>query len=127
MEALNKGRLWADRSNLDYIKLGEIADDIMLCNLDFYEKTVQDIINKNFDKAEMQKATLQRHLNLKREQLEETKRKYIENHNEKMLPAVEGKFSILKQKIEDRLLKIEKSKEIKPEKTDVCMVLVKAV
>ena len=127
LEALNKGRLWADRSNLDYIKLGEIADDIMLCNLDFYEKTVQDIINKNFDKAEMQKATLQRHLNLKREQLEETKRKYIENHNEKMLPAVEGKFSILKQKIEDRLLKIEKSKEIKPEKTDVCMVLVKAV
>ena len=44
-----------------------------------------------------------------------------------MIKLDEGKFAILKQKIEDRLLKIEKNKEIKPEKTDVCMVLVKGI
>ncbi len=124
LEALNKGKLWADRSNIDYVKLGKIADDIMLYNLDFYEKTVQDIENQNFDKAEMQKATLQRHLNLKHAQLEETKIKRLLNNQENMIKLDEGKFVILKQKIEDRLLKIEKSKEIKSEKTDICMVLV---
>ncbi|MFR8207298.1 MAG: hypothetical protein ACLU99_14100 [Alphaproteobacteria bacterium] len=54
-------------------------------------------------------------------------KKYIDSHNERMLPALEGKFTILKQKIDDRLLKIEKNKKIKPEKNDICMVLVKAV
>ena len=44
-----------------------------------------------------------------------------------MLPALEGKFTILKQKIDDKLLKIEKNKKIEPEKNDICMVLVKAV
>ena len=103
-----------------------MSEDIMISNLESYENTVKDIENQNFDKAEMQKATLQRHLDLKKAQLAVTKQKYIESHNEKMLPAVEGKFSILRQKIEDRLLKIENNKNIKAEKTDVCMVLVKA-
>ena len=57
--------------NLNYSKLGEMAEDVMMSNLDFYEKTVKDIENQNHDKAEMQKATLQRHLDLKRQQLEE--------------------------------------------------------
>ena len=127
LEALNKGKVWADRSGLDYSILGEIANDVMINNLDIYENTVRDIENQNFDKVEMQKATLMRHLDLKRKQLEEVKAKYIENHNERMIPAAEGKFAILKQKIEDRLLKIEKNKNINPEKTDVCIVLVKAV
>ena len=126
LEALNKGRLWNERSGLNYDKLGKMSEDIMISNLESYENTVKDIKNQNFDKAEMQKATLQRHLDLKKAQLAVTKQKYIESHNEKMLPAVEGKFSILRQKIEDRLLKIENNKNIKAEKTDVCMVLVKA-
>ena len=126
LEALNKGRLWNERSGLNYDKLGKMSEDIMISNLESYENTVKDIENQNFDKAEMQKATLQRHLDLKKAQLAVTKQKYIESHNEKMLPAVEGKFSILRQKIEDRLLKIENNKNIKAEKTDVCMVLVKA-
>ena len=127
LEALNKGKLWVERTNLDYHKLSQTADDIMIKNFASYEKVVNDIENQNFDKAEMQKATLQRHLKLKEAQFHETRQKYIDNHNERMLPAIEGKFAIMKQKIDDRLLKIEKNKKISPEKNDICMVLVKAV
>lgn len=127
LEALNKGKLWVERTNLNYEELKLAAEEIMIINTDCYDSVVKDIENQNFDKAEMQKATLQRHLQIKTTQFNETKQKYIANHNERMLPAVEGKFSILKQKIDDRLLKIEKSKEIKHNKNDVCMVLVKVV
>lgn len=127
LEALNKGRLWVERTNLNYQELSQIADDIMVTNFLCYEKVVDDIENQNFDKAEMQKATLQRHFKLKEAQYYETRQKYIDSHNERMLPALEGKFTILKQKIDDKLLKIEKNKKIEPEKNDICMVLVKAV
>jgi SNF2 family DNA or RNA helicase len=124
LEALNQGRTWADRKNLNYSKLGEMAEDVMMSNLDFYEKTVKDIENQNHDKAEMQKATLQRHLDLKRQQLEETKIKRIINHNENMIKLDEAKFARLEQKIEDRMLKIEKNKDIQPIKTDICMAVI---
>lgn len=127
LDALNKGRLWVERTNLNYGELKQAAEEIMITNTVCYDSAIKDIKNQNFDKAEMQKATLQRHLQLKTAQFNETRQKYIANHNERMLPAAEGKFSILKQKIDDRLLKIEKSKEITHNKNDVCMVLVKAV
>lgn len=127
LNALNKGRLWVERTNLDYDELKDSAEEIMLINTDCYDDAVKDIENQNFDKAEMQKATLLRHLKLKTAQFQETRQKLIDKHNEKMLPATEGKFMILKQKIDDKLLKIEKNKNIKHNKNDVCMVLVKAV
>ena len=46
MDALNHGRVWIERSGLDYEKFGKIADDVMLLNLDVYENTVKDIENK---------------------------------------------------------------------------------
>ena len=127
MDALNRGRIWAERSGLDYEKFGKIADDVMLLNLDVYENTVKDIENKNFDKIEMQKVTLTRHLDLKRKQLKDTIQKHIASGNERMIPATEGKFAILEQKIKDRLLKIENNKEINPQKYDVCMLLIKVI
>ncbi|MFR8207297.1 MAG: hypothetical protein ACLU99_14095 [Alphaproteobacteria bacterium] len=75
LEALNKGKLWVERTNLNYQELSKIADDIMITNFLCYEKVVDDIENQNFDKAEMQKATLQRHFRLKESQYYETRQK----------------------------------------------------
>lgn len=131
IEALNNGVNWRDRSNLDYANLGELANDIMIDNFELYETKRKDIEYQNYDKAEMQIATIKKYLEDQQAQVDEKNEKVRNNEKaekkEQVINMNEKWLSKLKERMEYRIEKIEKNKTIHSDKKDICMILIKGV
>ena len=132
LEAINKGRYWAERKMLNYEDLAEKCLDISVENNTLYEQEIMHIENKNFDRAEIQKNALLQHL----EQRENVFNNVIQNlklsgkEEVKIKQAIkmqEGKYKKLKESIDERLYKIEESKNLNHEKQDICLILLKVI
>ena len=132
LEAINKGRYWDERKMLNYEDLAEKCLDISVENNTLYEQEIMHIENKNFDRAEIQKNALLQHL----EQRENVFNNVIQNlklsgkEEVKIKQAIkmqEGKYKKLKESIDERLYKIEESKNLNHEKQDICLILLKVI
>lgn len=127
LKALNTGRNWVERQNLNYEDLSEKTLYIITENQLIYEKEIDYIKNKNFDRAEIQKNTLYQHLEQRKNVFDNVIQNLKFSGNEKLIKLQEGKFNKLKESIDERLYKIEKSKNITHEKQDICLILLKVM
>lgn len=125
LDAVSDGRDWTDRGGIDYQELETLASEILGINEEKYDEEIQKIKNKNFDRAELQKKTVENHLNEKRDKFNALCKKLIAEHKEKMLPANEGKFRKMESNLLLKLEKIERNKKLIYDKDDICMVLLK--
>lgn len=125
LKAVSDGFDWTDRSGIDYKELEVIASEILGKNEEKYDEEIEKINNKNFDRAELQKKTIENHLENKREKFNNLREKLISEHKEKMIPANEGKFRKMEASLLLKLENIEKNKQLIYDKDDICVVLLK--
>ena len=125
LKAVSDGYDWSDRGGLNYSVLEEKTSDILGLNEEKYDEEIQKISNKNFDRAELQRKTIENHLEDKRNKFYELKERLIREQKEKMIPANEGKFKKLEAGLLLKLKNIENNKQLRYEKEDICVVLLK--
>lgn len=125
LKAVSDGLDWTDRGGIDYKELEITASEILGKNEEKYDEEIEKINNKNFDRAELQKKTIENHLDDKREKFNNLREKLISEHKEKMIPANEGKFRKMEAGLLLKLENIEKSKQLVYDKDDICIVLLK--
>ena len=125
MNAVSDGLDWTDRGGINYQELETLASEILGINEEKYDEEIQKIENKNFDRAELQKKTIENHLEDKRNKFNMLREKLISEHKEKMIPANEGKFRKMEANLLLKLENIEKNKQLIYDKDDICMVLLK--
>ena len=125
LNAVSDGLDWTDRGGINYQELETLASEILGINEEKYYEEIQKIENKNFDRAELQKKTIENHLEDKRNKFNMLREKLISEHKEKMIPANEGKFRKMESNLLLKLENIEKNKQLIYDKDDICMVLLK--
>jgi hypothetical protein len=125
LKAVAEGYDWSTRSGLDYAALERKTTDLLWRNEEKYTEEIQKIQNKNYDRAELQRKTIAEHLDDKRNKFNELKTYLLTEHKERTLPAHEGKFKKLEERLLLKLANIEKSKRLVYDKEDICVVLLK--
>ena len=126
LKAVSDGLDWMERGGIDYNELKKLASDLLEKNEEKYDEEIQNISDKNFDRAELQKKTLENRLEKERNKIHDLKEKLIKEHKEKMIPAHEGKYRKLEENLLLKLENIEKNKQLIYDKNDICIVLLKA-
>lgn len=125
LKSVSDGTDWTEREGINYQELEVLASALLGKNEEKYEEEIEKIANKNFDRAELQKKTIENHLEEKRKKFNELRDKLIREHKEKMIPANEGKFRKMEASLLLKLENIEKNKKLVYDKDDICIVLLK--
>ena len=123
LSALADGSNWSLRSGLNYTDISNLGQQLSTQNYLQYKNEVNNIKNKNYDRAELQKSTISKYIQRKKETFDTQRAKYEEKGNTKMIPALEGQFNKFMEEMEKKLKRIDRDKEIKCSKDDVCLVL----
>jgi superfamily II DNA or RNA helicase len=122
-----RGTDWYEApTQLNLKEMAAIANAQLLDSLDEeYDEFVNDMRRRNHDRIDLQKKNLERYLNRQRERLE----RMLSNHRvlgrNGIAKAVQGQIEHLESRVEQRRLKIEQGRDIKFNKEEILIAIVR--
>jgi len=126
-ESINNGHDWFEAKNLfDLEKATHYANEYCLGMADReFEKYREDMENINEDRADIQLKTLENHLQNQRRILSEIRDNHLKLNRASLAKATEGRIAALEGRVKRRRLSIMEKKQIRINKADICMGLIK--
>ncbi|MFW9940379.1 MAG: SNF2-related protein [Candidatus Thorarchaeota archaeon] len=110
------------RNNENLLKYTKLIEEkcIALSDDNFYGYE-SELRNQNEDRAQVQIVNLKQHLKVNKDMLEQVKLGHQVNKRESLVKATQGKINALENRVERRLIEIEKSKQMKSKKEEICL------
>lgn len=126
--AARRGGDWLSATNLvDFEKAVETAERCSSELQGRYEQYVRQVENENNDRADLQEKTVIRHRDRQLEVLESIRQRHFYRGFDTLVKATEGRIAALKNRMERKLLEIQRGRELKHHRHEVCIGLVRAL
>ncbi len=90
-----------------------------------YEEFTRKENNENADRADFQSVALKRHQDRQLESFENVRQRHIERNRPKLVLATEGRIRMLKERVNQKLIEIERHRKITHNQMDVCLGLIR--
>lgn len=121
------GSDWLEARNVvDLPHAEEVATKLCLSTAeDSYNEYINQVINENNDRADVQERTVQRHLENQRRELNRIKEKHRALNRSSLVRATEGRLQKLENRIQWQLQKIDKGRKTNYKKDDVCLGVIR--
>jgi len=124
--AARRGGDWLSAVNLvDLNKVGQLAESCSLRLQTMYDGYVLQIMNENNDRADLQEKTLRRHQDRQIEKLRELREMYRARGRDSLERATQGRIDALDGRIQRKLLEIDRRRDLRHQKQEVCVGLVR--
>ena len=122
---IKNGSNWSLRQGLDYETLSKYAEKVLNKNEEIYEEIVEDIKNKNIDRANVQSNAVKQRLAQRTATLNEVINKHLLNNKIPLAKATQGTLEKEKRQMAEKLYKIEQKSKLQYNKDDICVVILK--
>lgn len=126
--AARRGGDWLSATNLvDFEKAVETAER---CSSELhgrYEQYVRQVENENNDRADLQEKTVIRHRDRQLEVLASIRQRHFYRGFDSLVRATEGRIAALENRMERKLLEIQRGRELKHHRHEVCIGLVRVL
>jgi len=124
--AAMQGADWLAAPNIvDLNEAAEITDRCLAFSEMKYRQHVEQLINENNDRADIQESVLERHLQNQVTMLEEVKRNHMALGRDALAKATQGKIDALKSRVEMKKLEINQRRHLKHRCDELCVGLIK--
>lgn len=125
--AAMEGKDWLEaRTSLDVEKAYEIANDLLFSTLrNNFDEYVAEITAQNEDRVDVQERTLRQHLETQRYKLNVIRQNHAFMNRTSLVKATEGRIKKLEDRIEKKLLEIEKLRAITYRYEEICVAVIK--
>lgn len=125
--AASKGNDWLKAANfVDLNAAEELGASLALDIAErAYRRYVEQVSAENNDRADVQEATVKRHLDHQREQQRRVRDQHLMMGRTSLAKAIEGKIEKLENRVERQILKINNGRQVQTEKRDVCFGIVR--
>lgn len=124
--AARRGQDWLSAANLVDLEMAREITEACSSELHIrYEQFVKQVGNENNDRADLQEKTVIRHRDRQVEVFEHIKQRHIQRGYDSLARATEGRIAALRTRMDRKLLEIQKGRELRHHKQEVCIGLVR--
>jgi hypothetical protein len=124
--AARQGESWPTASGeLDMEAIAAIADRCLDEGERRYQTYVAELEAENNDRADIQERSIRRHGERQRARLQEVLAKHRTRGRERMVTLTKGRLSALEERMSQRLMSIEKRRQLRHHKQEVCLGVVR--
>ncbi len=125
--SVTSGTDWLEAPNeVDLDQVFKIANDKLMAKLDDeYEVFEAELRAKNEDRVDIQLKTLDQHLNRQLKKFENVKRTHQINKRHSLVKATEGRIQKLIARVQQQRLEIEKRREVRTEKVEIAIAIIR--
>jgi superfamily II DNA or RNA helicase len=122
VRAATSGTDWPEAKNvLDLARAAQIAHDLSVAAEVQYRTFVQRMKDENNDRADLQIATLDRHLKNQKEKLEAVRQKHVAAGRDNLAKATARQIELLEQSVGLKRRKIERQRKLDARHEEVCL------
>jgi len=126
VRAATAGTDWLEARNvIDLPRAAEIASRLSAGAEAEYRAYVQRMRDENNDRADLQIATLDRHLRNQTEKLQTVREKHIAAGRDNLAKATARQIEILQQSVSLKRQKIERQRRLEPRHEEACLGVIK--
>ena len=123
--AARNGKDWQSAINeVDFELAAKVAEDCLVRSEAEYELYTRQLINENNDRADVQEKSLTTHQNRQLEKLETLRDRQLMEGKEPIARMTQGRINALNSRIEQKLLQINRRRELRHHKQEVCLGLI---
>lgn len=124
--AATKGIDWISASaNIDCAIASELAEKCIEQSENSYESFIHQIRIENEDRADLQRKTLEKHKNRQIRTLNEVREKHVERGRQALVNATDGRIRTLKERMHIKLRDIDRHRDLKCNRNEIAMGVIK--
>jgi hypothetical protein len=128
VRAATLGTDWPEAKNvIDLPQASEVANRLSAVAETEYRAYVQRMRDDNNDRADLQLATLDRHLRNQTEKLQAVREKHIAAGRGNLAKATARQIEILQQSVNFKRQKIERQRRLEPRHEEACLGVIKVL
>ena len=121
-----RGENWADASSLVNLPEAALRAEQLVASAELeYTKYVDQVRRENEDRASLQESSLLRHRDRQMESLETVLETHQRLGRTGLVRATQGRIEKLKSRINEKLVAIERAREMRSSREEVCLALIR--
>ncbi|MGM0597688.1 MAG: helicase-related protein [Myxococcota bacterium] len=123
--AAKNGTDWLSATNMiDVDKYIPLIEEMMDRTEQEYHKYISVLQNENYDRADLQEKTLRLHMQRQEEKLNDVLERHKEKGNHKMIAPTQGLIDKMRARLENKIARIQRKRELQHHRAEVCLGIV---